>query len=295
MVITPSKSVLIGENSGNGHPFSFLAICNGFDYSSFPRNAWPGIYTYLSASSASSTGIPGFEITHAYMPESASSLSKVSNIQLVDAIQSLPTSDICIVARDDWETHLHIFNQIRNKYDTIFIDKPLTLSPTELTLFDPYLASGKLRSESALPYDPYSHKLYDFLSSNHDQSITLSLTTSARADRYLIHFVELLNAFNTSILQSSNLVHSFCSLDRQSCTLNLKYNNLSVDIVCDSSVKLGIHVSATTSQESLVYSYINNYQSFKTLLTSLLTLPSAKTQYRALKSIQFVCCFFGYA
>jgi len=46
---------ILGFSEGNGHPFSFGAIVNGYDDAAFARVGWDGIHAYLRARKAASS------------------------------------------------------------------------------------------------------------------------------------------------------------------------------------------------------------------------------------------------
>ena len=48
---------IIGLSPGNGHPFSFAAIINGYDHSGLAASGWPGIYQYVKRRDPSEFGI----------------------------------------------------------------------------------------------------------------------------------------------------------------------------------------------------------------------------------------------
>jgi glycine/D-amino acid oxidase-like deaminating enzyme len=57
---------ILGVSEGNGHPFSFSAIINGYDDAGLAASGWPGIYDYVRRRDASEFGIGELQVTHAW-------------------------------------------------------------------------------------------------------------------------------------------------------------------------------------------------------------------------------------
>ncbi len=77
------KLGMIGINEGNGHPFSFSAIINGFDHEGMKNSGWDVIYNYLKIRDASEFGFDNVQVTHAWTqdPEQTKMLARASRIQ----------------------------------------------------------------------------------------------------------------------------------------------------------------------------------------------------------------------
>lgn len=146
----------VGLSPGNGHPFSFSAIINGFDAAKFASSGWPVIEAYLARQDPGDFGFPGARVTHAWTQDRAvtASLCQACDIQVAcETYDELVANvDTVIIARDDWACHGELALPALAAGRTVFVDKPLTLSLDELTAFEPYLRSGKLMSTSGLRY-----------------------------------------------------------------------------------------------------------------------------------------------
>ena len=73
---------IIGINEGNGHPFSFSAIINGFDHEGMKNSGWDVIYNYLKIRHASEFGFDNVQVTHVWTqdPEQTKKIAKASRI-----------------------------------------------------------------------------------------------------------------------------------------------------------------------------------------------------------------------
>ena len=150
------KLGIIGINEGNGHPFSFSAIINGFDHEGMKNSGWDVIYNYLKIRDASEFGFDNVQVTHAWTqdPEQTKKLARASKIPniVVDMNDMLDEVDGVIIARDDYETHYPLAKTFLEKGKFVFIDKPLSLEIAELRFFKKYLEDGKLMSCAGARY-----------------------------------------------------------------------------------------------------------------------------------------------
>lgn len=150
------KVGMLGLSEGNGHPFSFSAIVNGYDPAKMANAGWDPIYRYLAKRDASEFGFEGVKVTHAWTQyaERTKSLCEACLIPnaLADWRDMTEEVDAVIVARDDEESHLSFAMPFLNRGIPVFIDKPLSTNTEQLHLFRPYLESGLLMSCSGMRY-----------------------------------------------------------------------------------------------------------------------------------------------
>lgn len=103
---------LVGYNEGNGHPYSFSAIINGYDKDKMRKSRFPVIAHYLDARPSSEIGLSGLRVTHIWCPkkEVAEEISKCTFIEyIVDRYEDIANYvDAVIIARDDVESHFEI-------------------------------------------------------------------------------------------------------------------------------------------------------------------------------------------
>ncbi|MEQ9125680.1 MAG: Gfo/Idh/MocA family oxidoreductase [Alphaproteobacteria bacterium] len=147
---------VIGLSPGNGHPFSFSAIVNGYDEAAFGEAGWPVILDYLKVRGPEEFGFDGVEVTHAWTQDAAvtRALCKACRIAnpVADPADMLNAVDAVLVLRDDPETHLKLALPFLEAGRAVFVDKPLTLDRQELATFRPYLESGRLMSTAGLRF-----------------------------------------------------------------------------------------------------------------------------------------------
>ena len=150
------KIGIIGLSEGNGHPFSYSSIINGYSDEGLADAGWPGIYAYVRRRHASEFGIDGWKVTHAWtqFPESTKKLCAACRIPngVKDYHELLGQVDAVIVARDDYQTHFEISKPFLEAGLPVFIDKPLSVDLSELRHYRPYLEKGQLMSCSGMRY-----------------------------------------------------------------------------------------------------------------------------------------------
>src|SRR5690606_36982581 len=60
----PLRLAMLGLIEGNGHPYSWSAIVNGFDPAALTSCPYPVIREYLAAQPPDSVHVPGAQVTH---------------------------------------------------------------------------------------------------------------------------------------------------------------------------------------------------------------------------------------
>lgn len=148
------KVGMIGLSDGNGHPFSFSAIINGYDDNGMSTSGWPVIHEYLKIRTPDEFGFGDVQVTHAWTQDPALTAQLCAAAKIPHAVaeahEMIGQVDAVIIARDDWQSHAHLARPFLDHGLPVFIDKPLTLNSHELDYFSMFLDSGKLMSCSGL-------------------------------------------------------------------------------------------------------------------------------------------------
>lgn len=153
----PVRLGLIGISPGNGHPYSWGAIFNGYDSVRMEECGFPVIPRYLEEQSYPDAAIRDANVTHVWAPERgvADHISKSVYIpNVVDEFTAMIGHiDGLLLARDDAEAHLHFAAPFLDAGIPVYIDKPLALSVDEAQqMIDRQRFPGQLFSCSALKY-----------------------------------------------------------------------------------------------------------------------------------------------
>jgi len=154
---------IIGLSEGNGHPYSFSAIINGYNDEYMRLSGWDNIYVYLKERDSADFGIEGTKVTHIWTQSIIESdkISKASNIDNIvnEYIDMINDVDGVIIARDDYKSHREIAKPFLEADKFVFIDKPLSLDIDDIKYFLPYLKNNRLMSCSGIRYAPELDKL----------------------------------------------------------------------------------------------------------------------------------------
>ncbi len=148
---------VIGLSPGNGHPYSWSAIFNGYDLREMQDCGFPVIPDYLSKQSFPEECIRSAKVTHVWTQDSCLS-QKIARATLIpnvaDRVEDLVGAvDAVLLARDDAETHFQYAAPFLKAGLPIYIDKPLALSVAEAqAMLRLQRHSGQLFSCSALRY-----------------------------------------------------------------------------------------------------------------------------------------------
>lgn len=148
---------IIGLSPGNGHPYSWSAIFNGFDPAHMARCPFPVIPEYLAAQSWPESALPNAQVTHIWCQERhlAEEVAAAARIpHVVDQMEDLIGQvDAVLLARDDAENHLEMAKPFLQAGLPIYIDKPVATDRATLeALYALEQYPGQLFSCSAVGY-----------------------------------------------------------------------------------------------------------------------------------------------
>jgi hypothetical protein len=197
------RTGIIGLSEGNGHPFSFSAIVNGYDDGAFAAAGWPVIHNYLKAQGPGRFGIGDARITCAWTQDAqvTAKLCAACRIETACAAseEMIGKVDAVIVARDDWETHAGLAMPFLEAGLAVFVDKPLSLDDRDLARFEPYLRQGKLMSCSGLRF---AAELDPFRAPRSQWEIgapkLIAATVLNGIEKYGIHMIEAIAGLDTA-------------------------------------------------------------------------------------------------
>lgn len=150
------KLGMIGFSEGNGHPYSFSSIINGYDDEGFEKTDWNVIHDYLRKKDESEFGFEEVDVTHVWSQDREESelLAKAARIPNVvdERLDMIGEVDGVMIARDDYENHLELSRELLENDLYVFIDKPLCTDLEELRYFKKYMKERKLMSRSGMRY-----------------------------------------------------------------------------------------------------------------------------------------------
>lgn len=158
---------VIGMTEGNGHPYSWGAIINGYDRERMTEECpFAGIPVYLNAREPKDFGIAGAKVTHIFCDDRKDA-EHVAALSLVPHVVDRPEAmigevDAVLIATDIGGEHVARAKPFVEAGVPLFIDKPLCDNTTDLSIFERWVAEGAaiLSSSSTrfgIEYAPYQY------------------------------------------------------------------------------------------------------------------------------------------
>jgi predicted dehydrogenase len=150
---------VIGLSEGNGHPYSWSAICNGYDPEAMARCPFPVIPKYLAERTFPDDQLPDVQVSHIWTEDPAVSRDVAAAARITHVVERLDDLvgqvDGVLLARDDAERHVEMAVPLLQAGLPVYVDKPVALSQTDLeALYAATQYEGQLFSCSALRYSP---------------------------------------------------------------------------------------------------------------------------------------------
>ncbi len=210
----PLRLGVIGLSPGNGHPYSWSAIFNGYEKEDMEHCGFPVIPRYLEQQSWPEARIPEALVTHVWtqdleLSHHISRTCRISNV-VTDPFDMIGVVDGVLLARDDAETHLHFARPFLEVGLPVYIDKPMALSVAEAeALFALGARPGQLFSCSALRY-AQELQLSESDRNQIGAVMCIEATTPKYWDTYAVHIIEPVRM----MLDQGDKVESSQLLDR---------------------------------------------------------------------------------
>lgn len=191
------KLGMIGMTEGNGHPYSWSAIFNGYDRE---RMTWEcpfaAIPAYLNKEPASAFGIHGAAVTHicctgdgGFTAEHVAACSRIPTV-VETPEEMIGQVDAVIIATDRGGEHVLRAHPFIEAGIPVFVDKPLVDNTADLNTFSTWVAAGKpIMSSSSMRY---TKEFMPYRLSTHElgELRFVSITTPKTWERYGIHALE---------------------------------------------------------------------------------------------------------
>lgn len=195
--MTSAKEIrlaMLGMIEGNGHPYSWSAIVNGYHPEKMAACPYPVIAQYLGKQPLESVRIPGARVSHIWTddPDDAPKVAAASKIENVVAKPEdvIGHVDAVIISTDEGDDHVRRVAPFIAAGLPVFVDKPLASNLSDLKQFIRWQEAGhKILSTSGLRYAP-EMKLIPERSADIGEWRWLTSFTCKTWERYGIHALE---------------------------------------------------------------------------------------------------------
>ena len=216
------RLAILGSTPGNGHPYSWSAIFNGYNRAAMTQECpFAGIPSYLNKQPVDTLAIPGAKVTHiCCIGEGGFTAEHVAMCSLIANVVQNPTDvighvDAVIIATDIGSEHVARARPFIEAGLPVFIDKPLTDNAPDLKIFEQWVREGKaIMSSSSMRYTK-EFMPYRISTRELGELRFASITTPKSWETYGIHALEgvypifgpgFISARNTGTVDR-NIVH----------------------------------------------------------------------------------------
>ncbi len=188
------RLAMLGMIEGNGHPYSWSGIINGYDPVEMAKSPYPGISTYMDRQPLESVRIPGARVTHLWTDDPADA-SKVAAASLIENIVTKPEDvighvDAAIISTDDGDDHIRRVKPFIEAGLPVFVDKPMATNVADLRQFVRWNKAGAtILSTSGMRYAP-EMRLNDKQRTQIGDLRWITSFTCKTWERYGIHALE---------------------------------------------------------------------------------------------------------
>jgi len=213
------RLAMLGMVDGNGHPYSWSAIFNGYDEEAMAACPYAAIPQYLAKQPKSTFGIGRAKVTHVWTDDQGDA-RKVAAASLVPNVVERPEDvigqvDAVLIATDKGWEHVERCRPFVEAGIPVFVDKPLVDNEADLRTFQGWIDAGAaILSSSSMRY---CKEFAPYRLSTHSLGRLkyVTITTSKSWERYGIHALEsvypilgpgFLSAVNTGDAER-NVVH----------------------------------------------------------------------------------------
>lgn len=185
---------MIGYVDGNGHPYSWSAIINGYDPQHMADSPYPVISEYLNEQPIDEVSIADAEVTHIWADDQAIA-NDIAETTYISNVVDIPSDvigsvDGVIIPTDDGDNHLERVRPFIDADVPIFVDKPLATNIPDLSQFIQWQNERiPIASSSAMRYAPAVDILRDSMTDLGDIRWTTTATHKTWK-RYGVHTLE---------------------------------------------------------------------------------------------------------
>lgn len=271
------KFGILGGSEGNGHPYSWSAIMNGYNQDYMKDCPYPVIPEYLAKESFPDTQIKNCQVTHVWSTyrKEAEHVARAANIDtVVDEFEDMIGEvDAVLLARDDAENHYDMAKPFLDAGLPVYIDKPLAYSVEEarrILSLEKY--PGQVFSCSALAFSK-DLSLSESCKSELGKILQVSARVVKSWEKYGVHVIEpVLNLIGRREVASINRSSS-PPTNRLTITFS---DNTGVDFVSSYKSQLPIEIDVFGSEGAKRLTFGDTFYAFKAALMSFVCGVASK-------------------
>ncbi len=188
------RLAMLGMIEGNGHPYSWSAIVNGYNPDEMAKCPFPVIPQYLAEVPLNTMRILGARVTHVWTDDCADA-PKIAASSKIEKVVAKPEDvigqvDAVIIGTDDGHEHVRRSRAFFEAGLPVFVDKPLAINVPDLNQFIRWHKEGKVfLSSSNMRYAPET-KLIMRQKAQLGELRWITTCTSKTWERYAIHALE---------------------------------------------------------------------------------------------------------
>ena len=191
------RLAMIGCTTGNGHPYSWSAMFNGYDRDLMSKECpYAGIPQYLDKEPTENLTISGANVTHICCTgDGEFTAEHVAKCALIPNVVERPEDvigevDAVIVATDKGGEHVERCRPFIEAGLPVFVDKPMADNEPDLNTFIQWVEEGRaIMSSSSMRY---AKEFMPYRISTHElgELRFVSITTPKSWEKYGIHALE---------------------------------------------------------------------------------------------------------
>ena len=272
---------IIGMSEGNGHPYSWPAILNGYNKHLLRGCEFPSISKYLENQKYPDDFIVGAKVTHIWTQnyDLSKKIARSVNIEnCVDDFQDMVNNiDALLLARDDAENHQKYAEPFLGAGIPVYIDKPLALTVSKVNdLYSKQQYPGQIFSCSALRYAEEliipPMQLSEF---GEIQQIFAFVPKSW--EKYAVHVIEPILMQFTAFLQPKNVSVANCGIGKM-VTYRYEDKNLLLNIFASGCENSPIQFRVMGTKKYQDFFFQDSFFAFKTALENFLKSVKMRRQ-----------------
>ncbi len=267
---TELRIAMLGMIEGNGHPYSWSGIINGYDPAEMAKCPYAAIPDYMGRQPLDSVRIPGARVTHIWTDDPADA-PKVARASLIENVVARPEDvigevDAVIIATDDGDDHVARARPFIEAGLPVFVDKPMATNRADLGQFMKWHEEGAvILSTSGMRYMPEMNGDFSHLG----ELRWITSFTCKTWERYGIHALEavspLLGPGFESVQALSDARGDVMHITHRSGTV------VTIGAIHDAYGSFGaVHLYGTKGQ--LPLRLTDTYTAFRTQLVAFITL-----------------------